>query len=132
MLASMHRLAKKPSARATNGDVCTTLGGATATPRVILRNGPVHDAAACSGGAPAARTCGVEAAAAGVAWAAGATVGWPAAGALVGAACAAGGAVVGAAWAAGGALVGAGGDAAGAHALLKPSARTANHHRDER
>src|SRR5438067_9162689 len=102
MLASMHRLAKKPSARATNGDVCTTLGGATATPRVILRNGPVHDAAACSGGAPAARTWGVEAAAAGVAWAAA------------------------------GALVGAGGDAAGAHALLKPSARTANHHRDER
>src|SRR5438270_11406886 len=117
MLASIHRLAKKPSARATNGDVCTTLAGATATPRVILRNGPVHDAAACSGGGPAASTWGVEAAAAAVAWLAGATVGWPAAGA-----------VVGAAWAAGGALVGAGGDAAGAHALLKPSASTANHH----
>src|SRR5438270_90516 len=102
MLASMHRLAKKPSARATNGDVCTTLGGATATPRVILRNGPLHDAAACSGGAPAARTWGVEAAAAGVAWVAGATVGWPAAGA-----------VVGAAWAAGAALVASGGRAAG-------------------
>src|SRR5438270_1062181 len=113
MLASMQRLAKKPRARATNGDVCTTLGGATATPRVILRNGPAQDAAAWSGAAPAASTCGVDAAAAGVAWAAA-------------------GALVGAGWAAAGALVGAGGGAAGAHAAVKPSARTAIHDRDER
>src|ERR1700730_12368886 len=42
MLASMQRLAKKPSAFAIYGAVCTTLGGATATPTLILRCGPAQ------------------------------------------------------------------------------------------
>src|SRR2546421_11108086 len=37
MAASMQRLAKRPSALATYGDVCTTLGGATETPTLTLR-----------------------------------------------------------------------------------------------
>src|ERR1043166_7200486 len=37
MAASMQRLPKRPSALATYGDVCTTLGGATETPTLILR-----------------------------------------------------------------------------------------------
>src|SRR4051794_22988149 len=37
MLASMQRLAKKPSSLATYGEVCTTFGGATDTPILILR-----------------------------------------------------------------------------------------------
>src|SRR5215470_19386577 len=37
MLGSMQRLAKKPSSLATWGEVCTTLGGATETPILILR-----------------------------------------------------------------------------------------------
>src|SRR5262249_34236983 len=37
MLASMQRLANSPRALATDGEVCTTLGGATETPTLILR-----------------------------------------------------------------------------------------------
>ena len=37
MLGSMQRLAKNPSSLATWGEVCTTLGGATETPILILR-----------------------------------------------------------------------------------------------
>src|SRR5262245_30544918 len=37
ILGSMQRLAKKPSSLATWGEVCTTLGGATETPILILR-----------------------------------------------------------------------------------------------
>src|SRR5262245_16517937 len=37
ILGSMQRLAKNPSSLATWGEVCTTLGGATETPILILR-----------------------------------------------------------------------------------------------
>src|SRR5438876_3885270 len=37
ILASMQRLAKKPSSFAMYGEVCTTLGGAEETPTLILR-----------------------------------------------------------------------------------------------
>src|SRR5450759_5669547 len=37
MLASMQRLANRPSAWATNGVVCPTLGGVTDTPMLIFR-----------------------------------------------------------------------------------------------
>src|SRR5258705_12943969 len=48
-LASMQRLAKKPSSFATYGDVCTTLGGATDTPMSILRMvGQLCAAAGCA------------------------------------------------------------------------------------
>src|ERR1041385_4068389 len=65
MLASMQRLLKKPSPRATKGDVCTTFGGATATPMVILRNCPLQVAGTAVGAAPAARGAGEAFAAAG-------------------------------------------------------------------
>src|SRR5215471_2895199 len=42
MFTSTQRLAKKPSAFAIYGAVCTTLGGATATPTLILRSDPVQ------------------------------------------------------------------------------------------
>src|SRR5712692_4311910 len=56
--ASMQRLAKMPKPRAMNGGVCTTLGGATDTPRVSLRIGPLQEAAGCAGAAPAENTTG--------------------------------------------------------------------------
>src|SRR5215475_13604936 len=37
ILGSVQRLAKNPSSLATWGEVCTTLGGATETPTLILR-----------------------------------------------------------------------------------------------
>src|SRR5579884_842035 len=58
MSASMQRLAKIPSPRATNGGVWTTFGGATDTPRVTFRMGPLHEAAAWAGAAPAEKTTG--------------------------------------------------------------------------
>src|SRR6266849_3421875 len=101
MLASMQCLAKMPSARATNGDVWTTLGGATATPSVSLRSWPLQLAAACAGAAPAVKTAGDAA-------------GWACAPATGDAwACAGAGA---------GALVG-GVGAAGAQATPRPSTR---------
>src|SRR5437660_5748424 len=56
--ASMQRLAKMPRPRAMNGGVWTTLGGATETPSVSLRIGPLHDAPVCAGAAPAEKTTG--------------------------------------------------------------------------
>jgi len=71
--------------------VCTTFGGATATPMVILRSWPLQLEAAWAGAAPAVKTCGLAAA-----------VGWPAA---AGAAVAAGAAGALVAFAGAGALV---------------------------
>src|ERR1700676_3253482 len=46
ILASMQCLAKNPRALAMKGAVCTTLGGATEMPTLILRNCPVQLGAA--------------------------------------------------------------------------------------
>src|SRR5437870_1249964 len=84
MLASMQCLAKSPSPRATNGEVWTTFGGATATPIVSLRSWPLQLVAACCGAAPAVKTCGVVfATAEGLACASAAAVAAGAAGAAV-------------------------------------------------
>src|SRR5260370_22333963 len=114
MLASMQCLAKMPRARATNGDVWTTLGGATATPSVSLRNWPLQLAAACAGAAPAVKTAGDAAG-----WACAPATGdaWACAGAG-----AAAGDALACAGAAAGALVG-GVGAAGAQATPRPSTR---------
>src|SRR5579885_2430855 len=77
MSASMQRLAKIPSPRATNGGVWTTFGGATDTPRVTFRMGPLHEAAAWAGAAPAEKTTG-SALAEGLASAAGLAAALPA------------------------------------------------------
>src|SRR6266516_5313012 len=54
--ASMQRSAKKPSPRATNGGVWTTLGGVTETPILTLRIW--LQACFGAGAAPAVKTCG--------------------------------------------------------------------------
>src|SRR5919202_5394101 len=74
--ASMQRSAKKPSPRATNGGVWTTLGGVTETPILTLRIW--LQACFGAGAAPAVKTCGDGLASAGAPAAAGLAAGTPA------------------------------------------------------
>src|SRR5438067_5273961 len=71
--ASMQRSAKKPSPRATNGGVWTTLGGVTETPILTLRIW--LQACFGAGAAPAVKTCGDGLASAGAPAAAGLAAG---------------------------------------------------------